>query len=155
MALSRADGLCRLALRTQWACVRLLSSVAAGGEAPGVGDKPGRLVDLEALRRERALRPPAERTQPAPPRKAVRTLRSSREQLKLNKAIRDSTSVDAVLDLAVARLAASCRCARERVALRRGYAALADPENTHDVSLRGALASTDRVTTPAAQHVHG
>ena len=70
MALSRAAGVCRLALSTQWACVRLLSSVSAGGEAPGSEDKRGRLVYLEALRRQRALRPPAERTQPVPPRAA-------------------------------------------------------------------------------------
>ena len=67
MALSRAAGLCRLALRTQWIATRLLSSVAAGGELPDSENKPGRLVDLAALRRERVLRPPAERTgMPAP-----------------------------------------------------------------------------------------
>ena len=102
MALSRAAGLCRLALRTQWACVRLLNSVAAGGEPPGGEGKHGRLVDLEALRRERALRPPAERTQPAPPRKVYSTPKPSYEQRQLSKAIRDSTSVDAVLDLVAA-----------------------------------------------------
>ena len=101
--LSRAAGLFRLALRTQWACVRLLSSVAAGGEPPGSEDKPVRRVDIEALRRERGLRPPAEGTQPTPPRKVYRTPKPSYEQLQLNKAIRDSTSVDAVLDLAAAR----------------------------------------------------
>ena len=58
--------MCRLALRTQWAALRWLNSVGAGGEPPGDDAKRGRLVDLEALRRERALRPPAERTQPAP-----------------------------------------------------------------------------------------
>ena len=61
MALSRAAGACRLALQTQWAVVRLLGSAASGGEPPGDDKKHGRLVDLEALRRERALRPPAER----------------------------------------------------------------------------------------------
>ena len=99
MALSRAGGLCRLALRTQWACVRLLSTVAAGGEPPGDEYKPGRLVDLTTLRRERALRPPAERTQPAPALKVYSTPAPRYEQVQLNKAIRDSTSVDAVLDL--------------------------------------------------------
>ena len=103
MALSRTTGLCRLALRTQWACAHLLSSVAAGDEPAGDEDKPGRRVDLTALRRERALRPLAERTQPAPPRKASRTLKSSYEQVQLNKAIRDSTSVESVLEIAAAR----------------------------------------------------
>ena len=105
MALSRAAGLCRLALRTQWACVRLLSSVVAGGEAPGDGDKPGRLVDLEALRRERALRPPAERTQPAARRKARRSFVPTHQQMQENKDIGACTSAEAVLNLVRLHLA--------------------------------------------------
>ena len=106
MALSRAAGLCRLALRTQWAFVRLLSSVAAGGEPPGDEDKKrGRLVDLEALRRERALRPPAERTPLVPSRKAHRQFKPTAEQLRLNKDIGACASAEAVLDLVSLRLA--------------------------------------------------
>ena len=82
--------------------MRLLSSVGAG-EPPGDDAKRGRLVDLEALRRERALRPPAERTQPAPPRKVYSTLKPSYEQLQLNKNIVACESPEAVLDLATAR----------------------------------------------------
>ena len=99
MALSRAAGLCRLALRTQWACVRLLSSVSAGDEAPGSEDKRGRLVDLEALRRERALRPPAERRPYAPPHKMYSRPRATPEQLQLNADIGACASAEAVLDL--------------------------------------------------------
>ena len=102
MALSRAAGLCRLALRAQWTTTRLLSAVAAG-DAPSGGDsEPGRSTDLAALRRERALRPPAERTQPAPPRKLRSTSTPSYEQLQLNKDIQACTSAEAVLDLATA-----------------------------------------------------
>ena len=50
MALSRAAGLCRLALRTPWVTTRLLSSVVGPGESPGGEAKPGRLADPEALR---------------------------------------------------------------------------------------------------------
>ena len=103
MALSRAAGLCRLALRTQWACVRLLSSVSAGDEAPGSEDKRGRLVDLEALRRERALRPPAERRPYAPPRKMYSRPRATPEQLQLNADIGACATAESVLDLASAR----------------------------------------------------
>ena len=106
MALSRAAGLCRLALRTQWAAVRLLSAVAVSGELPGGDDvKPGRLIDTAALRRERALRPPAERTPPASPRNTRSILSSTPEQRQLNKAISRTSSVDEVLDLALARRA--------------------------------------------------
>ena len=103
MALSRPAGLCRLALRTQWAAVRLLRSIAVGGEPPGDDAKPGRLVDPEALRRERALRPPPERKQPTPPRKARSTSRPTPEQLQLNADIVACASTEAVLDLATAR----------------------------------------------------
>ena len=102
MALSRVAGVCRLALRTQWAAVRLLGSAAVGGEPSGDDKQRRRLVDLATLRRERALRPPTERTQPAPTRDVSSVQKSSDEQKQLNKAIRDSTSVDAVLDLVVA-----------------------------------------------------
>ena len=98
MALLRTAGLCRLALRTQWACARLCSSVTAAGEAPRDGAKPGRLFDLEALRRER--RPLAE---PAPPRRVLSGVKPSYEQVQLNKAITRCTSVDQVLDLAAAQ----------------------------------------------------
>ena len=100
MALSRATGLCRLALRTQWVCARVLSSVAAGGEAASDDVKPRRLVDLEALRRERGPRPPAE---PASPRRMLSSLKPSYEQVQLNKAITRCTSVDKVLELALAQ----------------------------------------------------
>jgi len=100
MALSRATGLCRLALRTQWVGARVLSSVAAGGEAPSDDVKPRRLVDLEALRRERGPRPPAE---PASPRRVLSSLKPSYEQVQLNKAITRCTSVDKVLELALAQ----------------------------------------------------
>ena len=102
MALSRAVGVCRLALRTQWAVVRQLGS-AASGDPLGDDEKRGRLVDLEALRRERAPRPPTERTQPAPPRKVFGVPRPTPEQLELNKNIGASASAEAVLDLATAR----------------------------------------------------
>ena len=103
MALSRAAGLCRLSLRTQWAVSRLLSSISAGGEPPGDDKRRGRLVDLEALRRERVLRPPPERKQPTPPRKAHNTSRPTREQLQLNADIVACASAEAVLDLAASR----------------------------------------------------
>ena len=99
MALSRVAGLCRLALRTQWAAVRLLSAV---GEPIEGEDRPGRRIDLEALQRERALRPPAALAQP---HKVHTAHKSSYEQRKLNLAIKDSESVDAVLDHVTAGLA--------------------------------------------------
>ena len=105
MALLRTAALWRLALRTQWASARLLSSVAAGGEpAGGVVELPGRLVDLDALRRERALRPPSERTQPARLRKVHGTPKATPEQVQLNADIIACASAEAVLDLATARL---------------------------------------------------
>jgi hypothetical protein len=104
MALLRAAGLCRLALRAQWASLRLLSS-AAGGERPAGEDKPGRRVDLEALRRERAVRPPTERSEPAPARKVYSTPKPSREQLQLNKELQECASGEAVLALVSSRLA--------------------------------------------------
>ncbi len=104
MSLLRAAGLCRFALRTQWAAVRLLSA-AAGGEPPAGEAKPGRRVDLEALRRERALRPPSDRTPPAPPRKVFYTRYATPEQLQLNKELQACASAEAVLALVSARLA--------------------------------------------------
>ena len=101
MALSRAAGLCRLALRSQWAATRLLSSVAAGGEPqPGGECEPGPHL---AVRRERAPRPPTERTQLAPLRKASSIPRPSNEQRQLNADIGACASAEAVLDLATAR----------------------------------------------------
>ena len=105
MALSRAAGLCRLALRTQWAASHSFSSYATSGEPTGEDKQPGRLVDLEELRQQRTLRSPAEGKPPVSHRNPLHSSKSSYEQLKLNRAIRDSTSVDAVLDLAAARLA--------------------------------------------------
>ena len=99
MALSRAAGLCQVALRTRWATLRLSSSVGAGGESPGDEKKHGRLFDLEAVRRERALRPPAERRQPTPARKV------SQEQMQLNAEIGACASPEAVLALVSSRLA--------------------------------------------------
>ena len=105
MALSRASGLCRLALRTPWAAARLLSS-AAGGERPSGEDKRGRRVDLDALRRERALRSPSERTEPASPaRKVYRTAKPSLEQMQLNQEIQACGSVEDVLALVGSRFA--------------------------------------------------
>ena len=104
MALCRAAGLCRLALRTQWAAARLLTSVAASGvEPPGDEDKDGRVIETSTLRLEGKLRPPAERSQPASPRKTYTTAPPSYEQLQLNKAIKASNSVNGVLDLAASR----------------------------------------------------
>jgi hypothetical protein len=102
MALLRTAGLCRLALRTHWAAVRLLSS-AAGGE-PSAGEAPpGRRVDLEALRRERTLRPPAAWPVPASPEVGFSPSRPSREQVQLNRALTTCDDVNDVLDLVVAR----------------------------------------------------
>ena len=103
MALARAAGLCRLALRTQWAAVRLLASTAAGDELRS-GDEKTRQADLEALRRERARRPPPERPRLAPPRKVYSTPKPSLEQLQLNKEILACESYAAVLDLVTPRL---------------------------------------------------
>ena len=99
MALSRAAGACRLALRTQWAMVRQLGSASSGSDPPGHDKKRGRLVDLGALRRERELRPPAERRQLAPTRKATH------EQMQLNRDIQACASAEAVLGLVSSRLA--------------------------------------------------
>jgi hypothetical protein len=97
MALSRTVGLCRLALRTRWASVRLLSS-AAGGELPSGEAPPGRRVDLEALRRERALRPQSDRVAPALPSRYKQPY-ATREQLQLNKELQECASGEAVLAL--------------------------------------------------------
>jgi hypothetical protein len=102
--LARAATLCRLALRTPWAAVRLLSSTA-GGELPPGEDKPGRRVDLEALRRERAQRPPSIRPPAALPGVGFSPPRPSREQLQLNRALTTCGSIDEVLDLVAARWA--------------------------------------------------
>ena len=103
MALLRAAGLCRLALRTPWAAARLLSA-AAGGELPDE-DKPGRRVDLEALRRERALRPAAARQPASPAGPGRRLVAPTREQLQLNKDIQACASGKDVLALVSLRLA--------------------------------------------------
>jgi hypothetical protein len=100
--LCRAAGLFRLALRTPWAALRLLSSTA-GGELPA--DKPGRRVDLEALRRERALRPPAERARVSSARPGRHLVAPTREQLQLNKELQACASAEAVLALVSSRLA--------------------------------------------------
>ena len=106
MALSRTAALWRLSLRTQWTTTRLLSCVAASGEPQGGEDKPGRLVDLEALRRERALRPPVERTQPVPQRTVQHgSTKATPEQLQLNADIVACASAEAVLDLVASRAA--------------------------------------------------
>ena len=102
MALSRTAGLFRLALRTPWAATRLLSS-AAGGE-PLSGEPKRRRVDLEALRRERALRPPSDRVAPALPSRYKQPY-ATREQLQLNKDIQACASGEAVLALVSSRLA--------------------------------------------------
>jgi len=98
MALSRAAGLSRLALRTQFAAARLLS-VGVGG-ARAEGDDRRRLGNLTAPQRERA--PPAERSAP---RNEFGSPKPTYEQVQLNKAIKDSVSVDEVLDLVGASLA--------------------------------------------------
>jgi hypothetical protein len=104
MALSRASGLFRLALRTQWAAARLLSA-AAGGELGSGEDRPGRRVDLDALRRERALRSPSERSEPAPARRVFRTPKPSLEQMQLNQELQACASGEAVLALVTPRFA--------------------------------------------------
>jgi hypothetical protein len=104
MALLRAAGLCRLALRTQWSPVRLLS--AAGGEPPG-GEQDDA---LGALRHERALRPPSNR--PPAARQVLASSQAglaawsaSHELRERNKAIATCATVDEVLDLVAARWA--------------------------------------------------
>ena len=104
MALLRAAGLCRLALRAQWAVVRLLSS-AAGGELPAGEEKPGRRVDLEALRQERALRSPSDCARVSPARPRRRLVAPTREQLQLNKELQVCRSGEIVLALVSSRLA--------------------------------------------------
>ena len=100
MALSRAAGLCRLALRSQWAATRLVSAVAAGGEPQPGGE--GEAGPHLAGRKERALLSPAARKQLAPPRKASSNPKPTPEQLQLNKSIGACASAEAVLDLATA-----------------------------------------------------
>ena len=108
MALLRAAGLCRLALRAQWASLRLLSS-AAGGELPAAEDKPGRRVNLEALRQDRSLRPPSDRTPAARPvamlPEAGFAPRPTQEQRQLNQELITCTAIDDVLDLVASRWA--------------------------------------------------
>jgi hypothetical protein len=107
MALLRAAGLCRLAQRAQWASLRLLSAAAAGDESSGGESKPGRRVDLEALRRERAERPPAARQPPAPPRYrqyASNLGRTNDWTVALNAEIQACASAEAVLDLVAPQL---------------------------------------------------
>ena len=104
MALSRSAGLCRLALRTQFAVVRLLATVGGGGEAPSV-EATRRRVDLAAPRPDPALRPLSDLAQPEPPRKVISNAKPAYEQVQLNKVIRDSVSVDEILDLVTMRSA--------------------------------------------------
>ena len=99
MALSRAAGLCRLALRTRWAAVRLLSTVGADG-APSCDVSRGQLIDWEALRRQRTQRPP---TQASEPRNEGKMSKPSYKQVQLNKSIQEYVSAEAVLDLTSAR----------------------------------------------------
>ena len=103
MALLRAAGRCRLTLRTQWASLRLLSAAATGGEPPA-GEDRRRQDALEALRRERALRPPSERAPPVSGRPRRRLVAPTREQLQLNKDIQACASAEAVLALVSSRL---------------------------------------------------
>ena len=104
MALLRAAGLCRLAQRTPWTALRLLSSVAASGEPPGGEDKPGRLDNPEAQWQERALLPPTERVPPAQPHRP-RNVAPTPEQKQLNADIQACASAEAVLGLVSSRLA--------------------------------------------------
>ena len=106
MALARAAGLYRVALRTQWEAVRVLSHAAAGGELPA-GEQTAQGDDLEMARRDRPLRPPAAPSAPAP-----RVHRSeplgvsfpSREQVALNKALTACGTVSGVLALVAERV---------------------------------------------------
>ena len=108
MALLRAAGLCRLALRTQWAAARLLGSSAGGGEPPDAEDKQGRRFALEALRRERALRPPSDRPPRVPPLRQPRVTselgKSTDWTVRFNAKIQACASVEAVLDLVTPQL---------------------------------------------------
>jgi hypothetical protein len=106
MVLLRAAGLCRLALRTQWASMRLLSAAAGGGEL-SAGEDRRRRVDLEALRRERAERPPAAReppTSPLPSRYTSNLGRTNDWTVALNAEIQACASAEAVLDLVAPQL---------------------------------------------------
>jgi hypothetical protein len=151
MALLRASGLFRLALRTPWASLRLLSAAAAGGESSAGEDTPGRRVDLEALRRERALRPPSERVPPAPPRKVNSTPKPSREQLQLNKAVTDADDVDDVLALVASRWAivngvtlSTALSVIARLAGKREPALWLKDDKRFRLLLRGALSLMER-----------
>ena len=103
MALRRAVGLCRLTSRAHWSAARL-PAVGDSGEPPSGEDKRRR-ADLAARRRERGLRPLSEDTQAEPQLDVYGTLRPSRKQVQLNTAIRDSVSVDEILDLVTTRSA--------------------------------------------------
>jgi hypothetical protein len=97
MALARAAGLYRLALRTQWEAVRVLSHAAAGGELPAAEQKP--LVDdLEAARVRSAPAPRVPRSEP------LGVSLPSRQQVALNKALMACGTVRGVLALVAERV---------------------------------------------------
>ena len=114
MALSRAAGLCRLALRTQWAATRLLSTAASGIEEPDVVDglRPERsdLAAVDTPRRDRGSAASGSE-QPAgverlrhdrgheASRPALGVAVPTREQVQLNKTLTACGTVDGVLDL--------------------------------------------------------
>ncbi len=92
---------CGARLRTLRTRVVVLRLVCAAAGADGEG-KQGRRVDLEALRRERAGRPPAARQPPTPPRYrqyASNLGRTNGWTAWLNAEIQACASAEAVLDL--------------------------------------------------------
>ena len=105
MALLRAASLCRLALRTQWAPVRLLSTVAVA-EPPGDDGGPERRFDTDAPRWQRSQRPEAERRLFVPPPLKHRLPKSMDAERRLHRHLMDvSATVDEVLGHATAHLA--------------------------------------------------
>ena len=105
MALLRAASLCRLALRTQWAPVRLLSTVAVA-EPPGDDGGPERRYDTDALRGQRSQRPQAERRLVVPPPLRCTLPKSMDAERRLHRHLMDvSATVDEVLGHATAHLA--------------------------------------------------
>ena len=103
MALLRAAGLCRLALRTQWASLRLLSAAATGGER-SAGEDKRRQDALEALRRERTLRPRQPLTPPKQSQFTSNLGRTNEWTVALNAEIQACASAEAVLDLVAPQL---------------------------------------------------
>jgi hypothetical protein len=97
---------CGARLRTLRTRVVVLRLLCAAGGADGEG-KPGRRVDLEALRRNRAERPPAARQPPTPPRYrqyASNLGRTNDWTVALNAEIQACASAEAVLDLVAPQL---------------------------------------------------